>query len=153
MRESLGGSFLLYIVIFFVGVIILFFASIISYSKAYRVKNRIINVVENSPCNATEVDIIKSIDSDLNSVGYTYSGSSSCNFGGSGTCTNFNTSTNFGGNFNYCICKVDNPESNGYYYKVITFTEFDFPIIKSVIRSSVHGESKRMCMTYEDYVE
>lgn len=148
MRESIGGSFLLYIVIFFIGVIILFFASIMSYSKAYRVKNRIINVVESSGCSTTESDIISTIDSDLKDAGYTYTTAGKCNF--NNECQNFNTKfPNNGENFNYCICKIDNG-NNGFYYEVITFTEFEFPIIKDVIRSNVHGESKIMCKNYDD---
>lgn len=151
MRDSIGGSFLLYVVIFFVGIIILFFASIMSYSKAYRVKNRIINVVENSSCSDTEIDIIKKIDSNLTEIGYTYTKVGSCNFNNNGSeCQNFNLKyPNNGGNFNYCICKIDRGNS-GYYFEVITFTEFEFPIIKNVIRSNVHGESKIMCKNYKD---
>lgn len=147
MRESIGGSFLLYVVIFFIGVIILFFASIMSYSKAYRVKNRIINIVENSNCNESEQSIISKIDYDLSEIGYTFTSVGNCSF--NNECTNFNTISNTGGNFNYCICKLDAP-NGGYYFEVMTFTEFEFPIIKDVIRSNVHGESKTMCKSYED---
>ena len=45
MKASIGGSMLLYIVLFFVSVVILFFVGIISYNKAYRVKNRIVNII------------------------------------------------------------------------------------------------------------
>lgn len=162
MRESLGGSFLLYIVIFIIGIVILFFASIISYAKAYRVKNRIINVVENSSCinpgdDPTDVygKIIKDIDADLGNVGYSFTSSSNCNFNNNSCSSvdNFNIKVPYkGGNYNYCICKVDNG-TEGYYYEVVTFTEFSFPIIKDVIRADVHGESKIMCKNYDDYVE
>ena len=46
MRESLGGSMLLNLVVIFTGLIIIFFVGILSYSKAYRVKNRIVEIIE-----------------------------------------------------------------------------------------------------------
>ena len=117
MREATGGSLLLYIVLFFVGVIILFFASIMSYSKAYRVKNRIINVVEGSDCETSDDvlfnKLISSINEDLEDVGYSFTKTASCTFNND-VCNepskgNFNVSTygigsNKGGAFNYCIC-------------------------------------------------
>ena len=161
MREATGGSLLLYLVIFFVGVIILFFASIMSYAKAYRVKNRIINIVEETDCslnfnNTVKENIITAIDTDLQTVGYNYSNAKQCNFNNkdNASCENFNISSVKGGNYNYCICRVDvdsGDDSRGYFYEVITFTQFEFPIIKDVISSEVHGESKLMCKDYSDY--
>ena len=40
MRESVGGAYLLYIAIFFIIAVLLMFASALSYSRAYKVKNR-----------------------------------------------------------------------------------------------------------------
>ena len=170
MRESVGGSYLLYIIVFFIGVIILFFASILSYAKAYRVKNRIINIAENSACYPLDDsddqlynNIIMDVNSDLKDVGYTFSSTSDCNFEfgniSERDCANFNTSDhgvigNKGGTYNYCICKVNVDESDpslGYYFKVITFSQFEFPIIKDVIKTSVYGETKVMCKNYKDY--
>ena len=149
MREATGGSLLLYLVIFFVGVIILFFASMLSYSKAYRVKNRIINIMENYNDCVSEIgdeekkNLIDTINTELQSIGYNYSSkSSACNFNNSVCKESFNNS-----NYNYCICKIDlgvdsENNSKGCYYEVITFTQFEFPIIKDVITSEVHGETK-----------
>ena len=52
MRESLGGSMLLNLVVIFTGLIIIFFVGILSYSKAYRVKNRIVEII------ASNVDVV-----------------------------------------------------------------------------------------------
>ncbi len=46
MRDSIGGSLLLYLVIIFAGLVITLFVSVLSYSKAYRVKNRTIELLE-----------------------------------------------------------------------------------------------------------
>ena len=164
MRESLGGSMLLYIVVFFVGIVILFFASILSYVKAYRVKNRIINIVDSSPCMENDTDLFININQSINQslldAGYTITAATpECNFINE-KCNeddgNFNVRIPyFGGDFNYCICKIDNSSdsSTGYHFEVITFTEFKFPVIEHVVKSNIHGETKTMCRTYEDYYE
>lgn len=150
MREATGGSLLLYLVIFFVGVIVLFFASMLSYSKAYRVKNRIINILEEKNMCASNLfdeqkdELNSEIETELTRIGYNYSSKSKeCNF----NTDKKNCSLQFSGdNYNYCICKVDlrdsDGNSKGCYYEVITFTQFEFPIIKDVLTSEVHGETK-----------
>ena len=40
MRDAVGGSLLLNVVVIFVSVIILFFAGIMAYSKAYKAKKK-----------------------------------------------------------------------------------------------------------------
>ena len=161
MRESIGGSLLLYIVLFFIGLIILFFAAILSYAKAYRVKNRIINYLENANYYNDNgphyYDLNEGINNELQGIGYSYKAPKKCNFNnkcveisGVDDDENINRKSFKGGKYNYCLCKVNNGV-DGYYYEVITFTEFEFPIIKSVIKSSVHGETKIMGKEYKDY--
>ena len=48
MRDAVGGSILLNIVIIFLSLVIVFFAGIMAYSKAYKVKNRIIEFIKKS---------------------------------------------------------------------------------------------------------
>jgi len=162
MKDAVGGSLLLYVVLFFVGVIILFFANIMSYSKAYRVKNRIINILEqhgdipSSEFNLSKrSDLIKVINEDLVNIGYRVASSgskSTCNFNynedkpNNKKCKNFNT-----GNVDYCVCRID--ATNGFYYEVITFTQFDFPVLNSVIKSDVHGETKILGHDYEKEID
>ena len=153
MRESLGGSLLLYIVLFFIGLIILFFAAIMSYAKAYRVKNRIINYLENA--NTRNLyDLNTGINEELQNIGYSYGRKNKCNFSNEKCNKDLNQEAHGGGQYDFCYCRVRLSDDNldeGYYYEVITFTEFEFPIIKSVIRSSVHGETKILGKTYKDY--
>ena len=46
MRESFGGAFMLKLVIVFIVVYISFMAVAINYAKAFRVKNNVINILE-----------------------------------------------------------------------------------------------------------
>lgn len=46
MRSAIGNSLLMSLVVIIVSLVMLVFVGILSYSKAYRVKNRIIEVIE-----------------------------------------------------------------------------------------------------------
>lgn len=155
MREAIGSSLLLYIVIFFIGVVMLFFISMLSYSKAYRVKNRIINIVEEYDFANFDTDevvrrkLFEEINSDLISIGYSSSNNKDCTSDSSygNACVDLNVPANGGGVHDFCICKIN--ASNGYYFEVITYTQFKFPVIENVIASAVHGESKILGIEYD----
>ena len=157
MKDAIGGSLLLYIVIFFVGIVMLFFISTLSYVKAYRVKNRIINIVEgyDFPEDFNEVakrDFITQIDSDLTKIGYNTTRTKNCtqdsNYGSA--CEDINVSAYGGTTYDYCLCRinVDCSENSEYFYEVITYTQFKIPVIGSIISSSVHGETKVLGIKY-----
>ena len=48
MRESIGGTMLMWIVLFFLSIFIAFMASIIRYARVYKIKNSAINYIERS---------------------------------------------------------------------------------------------------------
>ena len=48
MREATGQAGLMNIMLFIIGIIIVLLAGSIAYSKAFRVKNRIIDAIENT---------------------------------------------------------------------------------------------------------
>ena len=48
MRESFGGTMLMWIVLFFLSIFIAFMASIIRYARVYKIKNSAINYIERS---------------------------------------------------------------------------------------------------------
>ena len=132
MREAIGSSLLLSVVVIFVSLIILFFVSILSYSKAYKVKNKIIDVIEkNKTYNASAEEEIKST---LGELGYQL-----------GNCTNEDGNLNKSG-YKYCVYKVcegkdDEECDNGYYYKITSYVQFYFPIIGELFSPPVSGET------------
>ncbi len=136
MREATGGAYLLNVVIIIVSVVILFFVGILSYSKAYRTKNRIIEIIEeNNGYNTTTIDMIST---DLNTMGYNTTLNKKC------SSDNLNTTT-----YNYCVYYSNNA-SNGSYYKVVTYVHFDVPIIGGLINIPVKGETKILGKKYND---
>ena len=145
MKDAIGGSLLLNLIVIFTSVVILFFAGILSYSKAYKVKNKIIEVIERTDGNITP-NVISEINNELTKVGYKVmdraSDESKCSSHSSrGICNNLNTST-----FNYCICKHEN--SNASIFEVITYVHFEFPVIGDLLTFPVKGETKILGKNY-----
>lgn len=113
MRESIGGAFLIKIMVVFIVLYNSLLAIAVNYAMAFRVKNTIINIIEqHEGCKGAIDEITKY----TNSVGY-YKG----------------------GTPKIIPTKVDN---RGYYYTVTTFLQFDFPIVKDILRVEITGETK-----------
>ncbi len=86
MRESIGGTMLFWIVLFFMSIFIAFMASIIKYARVYKVKNTMINYIERSE----GVFSSEELENELVNLGYK-----------SGK---------------YVICRYNPSSSGGYYY-------------------------------------
>ena len=154
MREAIGGSLLLNLVIIFASIIILFFISILSYSKAYRVKNRIIEITEKY--GVYDGQVANEIGSDLSAAGYDVSSPTKCDDirarlvrerydNDKLSEENINA---YG--YNYCVFKVSDNSINedGYYYVVVAFVKFEFPIIGDMLTIPVYSETKMLGKTY-----
>ena len=134
MRGALGNALLLNVIVIIVAIIIVFFTSILAYSKAYKVKNRIIEVIEKySDYNSAAEN---EISSSLAQMGYQL-----------GNCkVESNTQNNTG--YRYCIQK--NTTSGGsYYYKITTYIQFYFPVIEEFYNPPVYGETKVLGKNYD----
>ena len=46
MRDAFGGAFMIKVMLIFLGIYIAFMAVALNYAKAFRVKNQIINIIE-----------------------------------------------------------------------------------------------------------
>lgn len=158
MKDAVGGSLLLNIVVIFVSIVILFFAGIMAYSKAYKIKNRIIEVVEkyetydNYIYNGSQSrkSVQELLEEDLRKSGYIVATpqqvESKC-----GTSTgNLNTSE-----YLYCVYLKSCDETDRYgncvgqrHYEVVTYIHFDFPVIGKLLTFEVHGETKMLGKDY-----
>jgi hypothetical protein len=160
VKDAIGGSLLLNLVVIFTSIIILFFAGILAYSKAYKVKNKIIEIIEAhdgqimSSVNTSLIDttVLSEINTELKKVGYLVSGapdSTKCSKDSSrGNCTNLNTSE-----FNYCICNYGENSTSGAVnfgtsYEVITYVHFSFPVIGDLLTFPVRGETRVLGKDY-----
>lgn len=166
MRESLGSSLLLSLVIFVAGVIMAVFVSILTYSKAYRVKNSIVEIVENAETYDTAV--ANAINANLKEYGYDAALPKRClgiqtKISSSGKFVSDNLNSSLFVNdpgYNYCIFKVcdhfdivggvEKCESGeSFYYVIVTFSQFNIPVLNEVLSVPVQGETKKMGKIYD----
>lgn len=152
MRESLGGAMLLNLVVVFTGLVIVVFIGILSYSKAYRVKNRIIEIIEKHE--TYDGNVANELNSDLKNAGYNASNPTKCEDIKSslvdqdnGRYPDLENNLNEYG-YNYCVFESTNT-SDGNYYVVVTFIRFEIPIIGDILTFPVYGETKILNKNYD----
>lgn len=152
MRESIGGAWLTGIVITFLALFAAFLTYAINYTKAFRVKDRIIQLIEVnegytfagtesgfSTINASndaldeEGSTESQIFSFIKQIGYNYEALDSCEPGTlSGT-----------DKYGYCIEKhcVHSENTDRVYYKVTSYIALTIPVINISIKIPISGET------------
>ena len=151
MSNAIGGTVNIVIISIFMVIVAAYMAFNISYVKAFKVKNKIIDLVEQY-----EGDCLNSgscqtkIENYMDKIGYNTATTVPRNFCGSGTCS---CNTRKG----YCISEVvvqtakkgkkGNPDRDKKaYYKVMTQVNIDIPILKNIMPHinvfQVTGETK-----------
>ena len=145
MKEAIGNSFLMTLAIVFSFLIMALIIGIMAYTKAYKVKNKIIGVIEkyNGYTSETEDDIYQ----DLREMGYQTNADDR-------TCPKLDLNMDQydydntvklvhdiePGRFEYCLYQV--ATSRGYYYHTIVFTHFDVPVLGQWLVFQVKGDSQ-----------
>lgn len=168
MNESVGNSLLLNLVLIIVGVIMLFYVGIISYSKAYRVKDNVIEIVEKyngyTYSNSSPTDVQNEISQSLKQSGYSIASGNKinnlCTSGSvarhmsdimeAGPVENLHKVPDTVNDYNYCIFKVNKSAfDSANYYVIVTFVHFDFPVIGDRLNIPVYGETKVLGKNYD----
>ncbi len=148
MKDAMGGTWLTGLVIIFIAVFAGFLAYSISYTKAFRTKNEIINIIEKSEGFTTSnyIDLHNTSDEQLRdddsaeakaflfikSLGYDYETAEQVR------CDDGNIQT--GG---YCLKKYC-PDDGKIYYKVTTFIALSIPVFNITVKLPIAGETKTM---------
>ena len=138
MKAAIGNTLLMGIIVTFLSVVLLILISSIAYTKAFRVKNRIIDEIE-------KVEIYDSnVDNALNTI-FREIGYKANSLMNNSSCDNYEPEDgellNSTSAYHYCIFKMNSSKQNGYYYKVVAFAYLDFPLINA-IQIPVYGETK-----------
>ena len=163
MKGAIGNAFILNMVITFM---IIFFSLLIgsmAYSKAYKTKNYILNLIDeyeregknsfNRRDSKDGEDWDKDVNEYLGKIGYIINNKNI------NTCpdesTKYNNSyekwvTNENGRYDYCVYrkysvrdKDDNPSMmRRYNYMVLVYMKFDLPVIGDYIKVPITGETK-----------
>ena len=143
MKESIKTAIIVGIIITIIGLIELVLFASFAYSRAFKIKGRIVDIIEEEAgYNETVKD---KIDSEVAKIGYrlTEYGNNSCP-------TLEDDSEKYElvnqiSNYNYCIYRTK--ESNedkgiGYYYTVVTYMYFDTPMLS--FSFPIRGQTKTM---------
>ena len=140
MREATGQVGLMNIMLFVIGIIIILLAGSIAYSKAFRVKNKIIDIIEKH--NIYDSNTNSEITSTLTSLGYRTASKQDYEKNCKSTIDGYKLETNSHPNHLYCVYKSNNSTNKKYYYKVVAYMYFDLPVIGAYIKIPVSGETK-----------
>lgn len=139
MRESIGGTWIFSLVIVFIVLFTGYLAISVNYSRAFKVKNGIINIIEKNEGHDSDTE--NEITTYLNGSSYFVFGSCASNETGYGRA---NSQSN---KFRYCISKISkvrNDEttipSTRYYVRV--FFRLDLPVFGDLLTFPITGETK-----------
>lgn len=140
MRESIGATWIYMIAIALVLLFSGYLTLSINYSRAFKVKNEIVNIIERNK--GINNESITEINTYLKKVGYRTTGD--CPATSSGYSTAGLGITN---DPMYCVESVLAHESTeesleAYYFRVTVFFKLDIPIISSIFNFDVDGDSK-----------
>lgn len=161
MKESIGGTWLIGIVALFIVLFSAFMAYSINYTKAFRAKNGIIDLIEqnegytfyNGPNidNMTQEQLMNdsSVQAQayalVKSMGYDYGSKSEnkvvCNNDGTiSDATKMDAAYQPGG---YCVYRFCNSDGT-HRYKVVTYVMMKFPVINFGVTVPIKGETKTL---------
>jgi len=130
MKDSMGSAVLINIFVIFIVIFIIFMAAIINYTKTYRIKNQIINIIDRYEGykDTAPTEIEEYISAQRANV--------SCAFA-----TGITTTRTYNGDSKCYIDEVP-VTGGGHYYKVTVFVTVELPIIKSELTLPVRGDTK-----------
>ena len=158
MKEAFGNSAITIIVITFMTILILILTTSSSYSKAAKVRNRIIEMIEenqgygvngNGILNISEFR--EKIDSELANYGYRINTSivNMCptksgldpETGAPSQISDINIKIGLNNKYQYCIYEFRTVK--GVYYGVETYMYFDIPLVDN-LKLGIYGETKTL---------
>ncbi len=122
MRDALGGVVNIAIIVVFMVIVSGYLAFNVNYTKAFRVKNKIISVIENRE--GLDEEGKEEIKNYSKSIGYNVKG------------INCNTGWEADNKVGFCykiVASENNNELNKGYYEIITFVSIDIPIIRNIM--------------------
>jgi len=140
MQEATGQTGLMNIMLTIMGIIIILLAGSIAYSKAFRVKNKIIDIIEKY--GVFDDNSRNEIELTLTNIGYrTTNQSTQKSHCPSDKFDGFELTSIVPAHL-YCVYKSEDNAEKTYYYKVVSFMYFDIPVIGKFIEIPVTGETK-----------
>lgn len=172
MREAIGATWITGVVLVFIGMFSGYLALSINYSKAFKVKDGIVDRLEkHSGPNKESIDDIASM---LEQLAYNSKGSCDRLFNND---TDARRTSKFigvnkthvsknptNGTYNYCVLRINSNMTNGAvvddkkgqlsaaYYRVIVFFTLSLPLIDNFTNFNVTGETININYPEDDYM-
>lgn len=138
MKQGIGSVFLYNIIAVFIVLVFAFLIATMSYSKAFRINNRIIAAIEkyegyNNPA-------AKEADTGLRTIGYTLGAKNNCpGKKGAKIVTNSNK------NHKYCVYQFTYKKDKRYdIYGVQTYMDLEIPLVKIKLEIPVYSKTRKI---------
>jgi len=151
MKEAIGTSYVFSIMMVFVGVMIALVVGSIAYSKGFRVRNRVIDIIQRHEGYPGRENIARrEIEENLRTIGYRISDRECPTRHHRDTELEFqHVAVIQESDFRYCIYRFETTRGN--YYGVTVFITFDLPLIGGLIEIPVYGETRLLYNTGLNY--
>ena len=140
MKEAIGTSFVFNLMMIFIGVLIAMFVGSLAYTKGFKVRNKIIDIIEKyEKYDIKDSAQIDEINDSLSSIGYQVRGDNTSKCKARGNASQV-TNTIQNNDYEYCVYEYNT--SRGKYYGVTVFIHVDIPLIGGLIDIPLYGESR-----------
>jgi hypothetical protein len=138
MKQSIGGVYLYNFIIVYIVVVFAFICGFLSYNRAFKVNNRIINSIEKFE--GYNEGSKNEINRTLKTLGYA-SGTPTCPDRKGG-----HIIYHEGSPYNYCLYKfISDVDQKKYYkYGITTYIYIDIPVVGKKLRLPVYSTSNRI---------
>lgn len=159
MREAIGGTWLMQLVIIFMLIFVAFLALSLNYTKAFKMKNEVLTIIEKYEglTNGDEGSVAI-INNYLKSNGYHTT--KACPVGSYGVRSLDNSvATLVGKNdknkYYYCVTKfkkneISDKDKKKAYYKVNLFLKFNLPVLGDIFTFEVNGTTGDVAFPADD---
>lgn len=153
MKEAIANAGVYNLVIMFVIILLAFFIGSLSYSKAFKVKNKIIEEIEKDQGYTTGINDSTEdrVEEWIANIGYRVNTGNTRNTENCPTVTGNGGATgklvNTDGDYQYCVYEFDTCTTGadkakcGKYYRVTAYMYFDVPILSGLLKLPVSGET------------
>ena len=141
MRDAFGGAFMLKLALVFIIIYVSFMAMALNYAKAFRVKNGVINIIEQYQFSGdSDTDTINRINTYLEKSNYNYGVDVLKNYcdNSAGPATDDYIFTERGA----CIIPRTREGTTDSYYEVLTFIHIQLPFLNINFTIPIKGETK-----------
>ena len=142
MKEGIGGTFMIYVLLVFLAVYITFIAVAFNYARAFKVKNKVIDIIEQNEGiedynDISDNSVLGQINIYLGEVSYIVNGITNNN------CKDFEHINDVRG---YCITEYETTIDgiSNKYYKVRTFIKLEFPFMDLGFTIPINGETRKI---------